>query len=98
MEAVEAVEAVEGKLKVGFERVKGRNKVESSLVSSSSAFLLVVFEKGRIHRRSSLLAGASSGVSVRGNCASRRLDAVLLMAVSVSEQTIKRCQAGVEES
>jgi len=28
MEAVEAVEAVEGKLKVGFERVKGRNKVE----------------------------------------------------------------------
>jgi hypothetical protein len=25
---MEAVEAVEGKLKVGFERVKGRNKVE----------------------------------------------------------------------
>ena len=42
MEAVEAVEAVEGKLKVGFERVKGRNKVEM-LVLQAEALREVVW-------------------------------------------------------
>ena len=48
--------------------------------SAPSAFLLGVFENGRRHRSGNLEAGADSVKAVKGDCASRRFDIVLLMA------------------
>jgi hypothetical protein len=70
--------------KVGF---AGRGSAAGGLLSCSSAFLLGAFENGRRHRKGSLEAGTSSGINARGNCASKRPDASLLMPVPMFEPT-----------
>jgi len=59
------------------------------LLSSSSALLLEVLENGRRHRIGSLITGDSSRRIVRGNCASRCLDAALLIALVRSAEFLK---------
>lgn len=56
-----------------------------------SAFRLREREKGRTHRRESLEAGAGSvmAVKVKGDCANKRRDIVLLMAVMLSNSGLE---------
>jgi len=57
-------------------RARGLNKGKGS-----SVLHLEVLENGREHCTGSLMTGESSGRIMRGDCASRRLDAALLMAL-----------------
>ena len=57
------------------------SRAGGGLASSPSAFLLGKFEKGRRHLDNDRGAGAGSVKAEKGDCASRRLDMVLLMAL-----------------
>jgi hypothetical protein len=64
---------------------------------SSSTFLLCVFENGRRHLKSNRGAGAGSVSTDKGDCASRRLGMLLLMAMMYPQASLL-LSSNVEES
>jgi hypothetical protein len=83
---IEGVDCVADGVTVGVGELAGAGGI---LASSPSAFLLGVLEKGRRHLNGNLEAVLDSVKVPKGDCASRRLDIVLLMALLLPNPSLE---------